>query len=121
MERAAFGRLPTPVRPLIAPLVRRSLRKALKGQGTGRLSDQENDGLSAENARAIASVLGERPYLLADRPCGSDATILDFANAATGRAFPGPIRDSILAEPNLKAYRDRLANEFLPECDLAML
>lgn len=121
MQKAAFGTMPAPVRLLIAPLVRRSILKSLKGQGTARLSDAENDLLSSENCRAIACFLGDKPYLLGDRPCGSDATVLAFAIAATSRAFPGPIRNAILAEPNLTAYRDRLAAEFLPECNIAML
>lgn len=116
MKQAAFGSMPMPVRLLIAPLIRRSVLAALKGQGTARLNDRENSAIFAENARAIASLLGNKSYLLGDRPCGSDATVLAFAVAATARAFPGPIRDAILAEPNLRAYRDRLAAEFLPEC-----
>ncbi|MET3613973.1 glutathione S-transferase [Rhizobium aquaticum] len=121
MREAAFGAMPAPLRLLIAPLVRRSVLNSLKGQGTARMSSAENDMLCAENTRAIASLLGDKPYLLGDRPSGSDATVLAFAIAATARAFPGPIRNAILAEPNLAAYRDRLASEFLPECDLAML
>jgi len=121
MEKAAFGAMPAPLRLLIASLVRRSILKALKGQGTARLSDAENDMLVGENTRAIASLLGDKPYLLGDRSCGSDATVLAFAIAATSRAFPGRMRDAILAEPNLAAYRDRLAAEFLPECDLGRL
>lgn len=121
MRDAAFGSMPAPVRFLIAPIVRRSVLNSLKGQGTARMSDAENDRLCAENSRAIANLLGDKPYLLGTRPSGSDATVLAFAIAATSRAFPGPIRDAILGEPNLAAYRDRLALEFLPECDLAML
>ncbi len=121
MEKAAFGAMPAPIRLLVAPLVRRSIRMSLKGQGTARLSDRENDRLAAENTRAIACLLGDKPYFLGERPCGSDATVLAFAIAATSRAFPGPIRDAILAEPNLAAYRNRLAAEFLPECNIDRL
>lgn len=121
MRDAAFGGMPAPVRLLVAPLVRRSVLNSLKGQGTARMSEAENDMLCAENSRAVASLLGDKPYLLGDRPSGADATVLAFAIAATARAFPGPIRDAILGEPNLAAYRDRLASEFLPECDPAML
>lgn len=121
MEKAAFGAMPALLRLLIPPLVRRSVHSSLKGQGTARLTDQENDRLSAENTRAIASLLGDKRYLLGGRPSGSDATVLAFAIAATARAFPGAIRDAILSEPNLLAYRNRLAGEFLPECDIGLL
>ncbi len=66
-------------------------------------------------------MLGDKPFLLGDRPSGVDATVLAFLIAATARAFPGPIRDAILAEPNLVAYRDRLAAAYLPECDIGLL
>jgi glutathione S-transferase len=121
MREVAFGTMPAPVRLLVAPLVRGAILKSLKGQGTARLSDDENNRLSAENSQAIASLLGGNAYLLGNRPCGADATVLAFAIAATARAFPGPLRDAILSEPNLLAYRNRLAAEFLPECDLALL
>ncbi|MCD2172764.1 glutathione S-transferase C-terminal domain-containing protein [Rhizobium sp. C4] len=121
MQKAAFGAMPAPVRLLIAPLVRRSVLKSLQGQGTARMSNAENDLLAAENSHAIACLLGDKPYLLGDRASASDATVLAFAIAATAHAFPGPIRDAILAEPNLVAYRNRLAAQFLPECDVATL
>ncbi|HWU63652.1 MAG TPA: glutathione S-transferase C-terminal domain-containing protein [Ensifer sp.] len=121
MKEAAFGPMPAPLRLLVAPLVRRSILKSLKGQGTARLSEAENDEISALNSRAIASLLAEKPYLLGDRPSGADATVLAFALAATSSAFPGPTRDTILSHPNLVAYRNRLSREFLPEYDLALL
>ena len=121
LREAAFGNLPAPLRALVPPLVRRSVRNTLRGQGTARMSDAENDMLAAENTRAIASLLGDKPYLLGDRASGSDATVLAFAVAATSGAFPGVLRDAILAEANLVAYRDRLAREFLPECDISLL
>lgn len=115
MERAAFSSMPAPLRALAGPFVRRSVRKSLMGQGTGRMSDDENDAIAAENARAVALTLADRPYLLGDRPSRSDATLLAFTLAATASAFPGGMRDAILAEHNLAAYRDRLSAEFLPE------
>lgn len=121
MQKAAFGTMPAPLRLVIAPIVRNAVLKSLKGQGTARLSDQENEALFTENTRAVASVLGDKPFLLGDRPSGVDATVLAFLIAATARAFPGPIRDAILAEPNLAAYRDRLAAAYLPECDIGLL
>lgn len=103
MEPIAFGGLPRPVRALAGPFVRRSIRRSLRGQGSGRLTDAENEAIAAENTRAVALTLGDRPYLLGERPCRSDATLLSFTLAATANAFPGPIRDAILKEPNLVA------------------
>lgn len=114
-EKTAFGGLPSPLRAVVGPLVRRKVARSVTGQGTGLLSDDENDAIANENTRALAVLLGDKPYLLGDRASGSDAAMLGFTIAATCPAFPGPMRDAILAEPNLAAYRKRLAAEFLPE------
>jgi len=113
LERTAFRRLPRPMRAIFPPLVRRSVRKSLEGQGTGRLTESENDALAAENGRALALLLADKPYLLGDRPCRSDATALAFILAGSCDAFPGAIRDSIVNEPNVLAYRDRLRAQYL--------
>ncbi len=115
LEDAAFGSLPFPIRNLVGPMVRRSVRKSLMGQGTGRMSDAENDSLSAENTHALSLLLGDKPYLLGDRPCRSDATLLAFLIAGSCEAFPGAIRDAVVNQPNLCAYRDRLSSEFLAQ------
>jgi hypothetical protein len=45
--------------------------------------------------------------------------VLAFLIGGSAAAFPGKIRDAILGAPNLVAYRDRVAKEFMPEFDAA--
>lgn len=116
MERAAFASMPFPLRAVAGPIVRASVRKSTVGQGTGRLTDAENDLIAAENTRAVALTLGDKPYLLGERACGADATLLAFLLAASADVFPGALRNAILAEPNLVAYSTQLAADYLPEC-----
>lgn len=112
MEKTAFNKIPAPLRGVIAPMIRRGVGKSLKGQGTSRMTNAENDALSAENTRALSLFLADKPYLLGDHPSRSDATVAAFLISGSCDAFPGAIRDAIVNEPNLVAYRDRLREQY---------
>lgn len=114
VERELFGRMPRPVRGLVAGMARRSVRKALSGQGMGRHSAAEIDGLADRAFQAVATLLGDKPYLLGDTQAGVDATLAAFTAAAACDAFPGPLRDAVLGRPNLMAHRDRVWARFGP-------
>lgn len=109
-----FGRIPKPVRGLIAGLGRRSVRRALHGQGMGRHSDAEIDGLADRALQAAATLLGDKPFLFGDTPAAADATLAAFTAAAAADAFPGPLRDAAIGRPNLIAHRDEMLRRFGP-------
>ena len=109
-----LGRIPRPVRGLVAGLGRRSVRRALHGQGMGRHSDAEIDGLADHALQAAATLLGDKPFLLGDTPAGADATLAAFTAAAAADAFPGPLRDAAIGRPNLIAHRDEMLRRFGP-------
>jgi glutathione S-transferase len=115
MRATVFGGLPAPLRLVVPPIARRAITRALRGQGTGRLPDAEIDAIAASDFTALSALLGERPFLLGDRPCASDATMLAFLVAGLARDFPGPMFDALARHDNLVAYRDRLSVEFLPQ------
>jgi glutathione S-transferase len=50
----------------------------LSGQGFGRHTTAEIDRLAARGIESVASVLGDKPYLMGDEPCGADATVFAF-------------------------------------------
>lgn len=114
VERALFGRMPRPIRGVVAGMARRSVRRALHGQGMGRHSADEIDRLADRGFQAVATLLGDKPFLLGDAPAGVDATLAAFTAAAASDAFPGPLRDAVLGRPNLMAHRDRVWARFGP-------
>ncbi len=102
MEKAAFGAMPAPIRLLVAPLVRRSIRMSLKGQGTARLSDRENDRLAAENTRAIACLLGDKPYFWANGPAGRTQRFSLSPSPPHPAPFPAPFATPSSRNPILQ-------------------
>lgn len=109
-----FDAAPAPLRPLITPMVRRGLRRTLKGQGLGRHNTDERAWLARRAVDAVSAIIGDKPCLLGDRPCGADATLLAFVWGGLCPLFRSATRDAITAHPNLVAYRDRMAAAYYP-------
>ena len=112
--RKFFNAAPAPIRPAVIVMVKRQLRRVLKGHGMGRHSRSEIEALGIRDIDAIAAFLGEKPYLMGNEPCGADATIFAFVAGALCDRFQTPIRPATERHANLVAYRDRLMRRFYP-------
>jgi len=109
-----FEKVPAPVRPLVVAVIRRKVRSGLKAHGLGRHTPEEIAELARRDIDALAAVLGEKPYLMGDKPCGADATAFAFAAGLLCPIFEAPSRRAAEEHPNLFAYRDRMMGEFYP-------
>jgi glutathione S-transferase len=107
-----FKRVPALIRPLIVRKVRQGMKKALQEQGFGAHTKEEIETLAIRDVQAISNFLGDKKYLMGDKPCGADATIFAFVAAILCPVFQSPIRDAGEKCANLRAYRDRLMKEF---------
>lgn len=113
--RHFFDDAPAPLRPAIITMVRRVVRRNLKGQGMGRHSEAEIAELATRDLIALAEFLADKPYLMGGAPCGADATIFAFIAGTLCPVFKTPIRIAAELQPNLVAYRDRLMAKYYPE------
>ncbi|MEI5617272.1 glutathione S-transferase C-terminal domain-containing protein, partial [Streptomyces brasiliscabiei] len=75
---AFFRGVPGPVRPVVASLIRRRIRAALHGQGYGRHTAAQIYGLGVADLAAIATLIADRPFAVADRPSTVDAVLYAF-------------------------------------------
>lgn len=110
-----FQSVPALMRPIITGMVRRDIRKRMKGQGMGRHSGQEIVTLATRSLDAFATKLGDRPFFFGAEPSGVDATIFAFAAGALCPQFDTPIRAAAERHANLRAYVGRMAARFYPE------
>lgn len=110
-----FRSVPAPVRGLAERLVRYKVRKTLWGQGLGRHSEEELVALATKGVTSIADILGDKRYLMGDKPCGADATLFAFAGSLLCPVFDTPIRTAAEGHANLVAYMARMRAEFYPE------
>ncbi len=110
--------LPGPVRMLM-PLIRRSVRKTLHSQGTGRHTREEIEAVGKADWDSLARILGDKPYLFGESPSTADASL--YAMVAGCSRFPleSPIKSALLAHANLVAYRDRIEARYFADGSLA--
>jgi glutathione S-transferase len=112
--RAEFKKL---VPGFVASLIRRSMRKKLDGQGTGRHSRDEVMAMGAADLDALAELLGDRPYFFGDAPRVIDCTLYAFLDATLGFPVDSPIKARIAAHANLVAYRARIRGRWWKDLD----
>lgn len=105
---AFFGHLPPPLRWLIAPVARRTLRAQMHGQVMGRHRADEIHAIGCRDLTAIGDFLGTKPYMLGDRATSLDATAYAFVADILWAPIDSPLRDHALASPVLGAYCERM-------------
>jgi glutathione S-transferase len=92
----------------VVPLVRRGMNKKLHEQGTGRHSFEEAMALGAADLEVIAEILGDRPFLLGDKPRTVDCTVFAFVEGQLGFPIDSPLKQRASSLANLVAYRKRI-------------
>ena len=94
---------------------RQQVRANLHGHGLGRHRQEEIVQLGGCSLSALSVLLGRKPYLFGDEPCGVDATAFAFTACILAPYFTGPLRKRAEAHENLIAYRDRMMERFYPD------
>jgi glutathione S-transferase len=109
-----FKTIPSLIRPLITGIIRRGIRKSLHGQGTSRFSQEERNILAKHALSSISTILGSKPWLLADTPSAADASVASFIAGTLCPLFDTDLLKIAQQYPNLTAYRDRAFKTFFP-------
>jgi glutathione S-transferase len=107
-----FGVIPAPLRPIARVVLRRMNAARLRGQGLGRHSKTDIAELASCDIAALATILGNKPYLMGDEPCGADASVFGIITSVLTPPLESPLRDAMSKHRNLVAYRDRVAHRY---------
>lgn len=110
-----FDHLPDGVQDQAREKQRGAVLGYLHGQGLGRHRLDEIAELAAIGYASLARLLGDRPYLLGDRPCGADASIFAQLASVLTPFFDSPVRDEAARHKSLGAYADRMMATFYPD------
>jgi glutathione S-transferase len=110
-----FEKAPALIRPILVPLIRRKVRKAMQAQGMGRHSRSEIVALGTRSIDAIADFLGSKPYFMGSEPTGVDATMFAFVVAGLCPVFETPVRTATEKHDNLRSYVGRMTARYYPE------
>lgn len=107
--------LPSLVRAPAKWIIRRGFVNRLWRQGIGRFTAAEIEVLGNRDIEALATLLGDKPYLMGAAPCAADAAMFATLTLLMDPATASPTRDTALSKPNLVAYRDRMMGRFFPQ------
>ena len=83
--------------------------------GLGRHAPDDDVELAARSLFALSVQLGEKPYLMGEEPCGTDATALGALAGILTPFFSSSLRDRAAEFENLVAYVERLMLRYYPE------
>jgi glutathione S-transferase len=110
LGRHMFGPIPAPARPLVKSMLRGMNAKRLHGHGIGRLSRQQIVEFAIRDVDALAAILGDKPFLVGDKPCAADGFVFGIVTAILTPPLDSPIRVAMQQHANLVAYRDRITS-----------
>lgn len=83
--------------------------------GLGRHAPGDDVALAARSLRALSVQLGDKPYLMGDKACGTDATAFAMMAGLLTPYFDSELRRRAEDFPNLTDYVDRLMAQYYPE------
>jgi glutathione S-transferase len=110
-----FDRAPEPMRETIRAEALARMTTTLHGQGLGRHGIAEVVELADRDLAALSALLGHRPWLMGETPCGTDATLTAMLAMLLSPALDSPLRRRALGHANLVAYVDRAMAHFFPD------
>jgi glutathione S-transferase len=103
-----FGFLPPPLRWLVPPLLRKRVARTLDGQGTLRHSKDEIYAFGGRDIHALATLLGDRPYMFGDKPTSLDASATGFLVNILQAPLETRLKTDTAQHANLVAYTQRM-------------
>jgi glutathione S-transferase len=83
--------------------------------GLGRHAPDEDVDLAVRSLLALSVQLGDKPYLMGEVPCGTDATAFGALAGILTPFFTSPLRQRAEQFTNLTAYVDRMMLQYYPE------
>ncbi len=103
-----FHIAPAPIRPLVANLARRQVRKTLDLQGLGRHTLQEQRGFAERDLQALQDAVIEGQFLFSDRPNIFDFTVAGLMSGIYDNRPPTWVTRLAKNYPGLKEYTERV-------------
>jgi glutathione S-transferase len=83
--------------------------------GLGRHAPDEDIDLAVRSLFALSVQLGDKPYVMGNSPCGTDATAFGALAGILTPFFSSQLRERTERFENLTAYVDRMMQQYYPD------
>ena len=113
--KASIARTAPPVLAgFVWAMVSRHMRNQLYARGIARHAPEVIEAKGRADIDALATFLGDRPFLVADRPCTADAAVFGLLAPAVYWPMPTPVASYARTVTPIKSYCDRMRQRFFP-------
>lgn len=109
-----LGLVPAPLRPVIAPIARRGVRRQLRGHGIGLHAREEIHAIGRQDVGAIADFLDDKPFFMGATPSEIDAIAYGVLANIMNVPIASPVKDEALSRANLVAWLERFRARYYP-------
>lgn len=107
-----LGLIGSSLRPIVAPLARRGVRRQLAAQGIGRHTPEEIHSIGIRDVSALADHLAGKSFLMGDSPAEIDAVAYGLLANIMLVPVDSPVKDAALERANLVAYVERMRQRY---------
>ncbi len=107
-----FKSMPAPLRLFVPELLRRTARKTVELQGTGRHAPEEIEAIGIRNVGALSDLLEDRPYFFGDAPCSLDASAYGMLAQFLWTPVKGGVKAEVEKRDNLVAFCERIRDRY---------
>lgn len=111
-KKAFFGHLPPIVNVMVPKLIVGNVQKQLEAQGMGRHAVADIYALGKADIDALATFLGDKPYMMGEQACELDAIAYSFVANCIVPPLESPLKTAALSHKNLVDYCERMKNAY---------
>jgi len=115
MQPYLFQSKSWPLRKTLLTIARRMVRNELWQAGMGRHQAKEVIAFGQRDITALATLLGEQPFLLGEKPHTIDAVATSFVGAIWFTPWQNPLTEQMQQHENLQRYYERFVAQLFPE------
>lgn len=112
---ARFDAVPAIMRPLVASMVHKRIKKLLWSQGILRHSHEQIMDVAIRDWRAVLTVMSRGPFFFGDEPTTIDAVVFGALATTTLTPIESPIREYLRSQPACVSYAEHMRARFFPE------
>ena len=112
VKGSVLGRIPAPLRAVLAQIARRGVKRQLAGHGMGLHTPEEIAQIARRDIDALAGMLGDQTWFFGDTPSETDAVVYSLLANIAFTGFASPMKAMIAGHPNLTAHLERFRAKF---------
>ena len=104
--------VPAPIRPLVAPIARRGVRRQLVGHGIGVHSKDEIHAIGRRDMGALADFLADKPFFMGEHPTELDAVAYGLLANIVNVPIASPVQGEAQGRKNLVDFVARVQSRY---------